>query len=152
MIGGRIRQLGAPADVFSAPLDEEVAAFVGVETIVPANVVERSDGLVRLAAGAHVIEAVAGDGFERALVCLRPEDVSISAGGEHIPGSARNKLSGSVRRIVPSGADARVEIECGFTVIARVTRRSIDDLRLREGTPVVASFKATAVHLIPRQG
>jgi tungstate transport system ATP-binding protein len=150
MIEGRIRQLGAPSDVFSAPVDEQVAAFVGVETIVPANVLERSDGLIRLTAGPHVIEAVGEGGFERALVCLRPEDVSISPVGEHISGSARNKLSGSVRRIVPSGADARVEIDCGFPVIARVTRRSLDDLGLREGAPVVASFKATAVHLIPR--
>jgi molybdopterin-binding protein len=31
-----------------------------------------------------------------------------------------------------------------------VTRRSLDDLGIDEGSLVVASFKATAVHLIPK--
>jgi molybdopterin-binding protein len=43
-----------------------------------------------------------------------------------------------------------VEIDCGFTLTARITRRSSDDLGLDEGVNVVATFKATAVHLIPK--
>ncbi|MEX0749751.1 MAG: ABC transporter ATP-binding protein [Dehalococcoidia bacterium] len=150
MIGGRIRQIGAPASVFGAPADEATAAFVGVETIVPADVTSRSEGLVTLTAHGHVIEAIASGPFKRALVCVRPEDVSVSTGGEIVAGSARNHLPGSVRRVVMLGADARVEIDCGFPVIARVTRRSVEDLGLAEGASVVASFKATAVHLIPK--
>ncbi len=151
LIGGQIRQIGAPAEVFGAPADEAVAAFVGVETMIPATVVGRQDGLVALSAGTCTIEAVADGVFERALVCLRPEDVTISGVGEAIPSSARNKIVGRVRRIVPTGADARVEVDCGgFPLIARLTRRSIEDLGLAPGVDVVASFKATAVHLIPK--
>jgi len=150
MIGGRIRQVGTPAEVFGAPADEETAAFVGIETIVAASVVGRSDGLVTLRAGDHLIEAIAEGDFGEALVCVRPEDVSLSPGGEGVAGSARNKLAGRVQRIVPRGADARVELDCGFPVIARVTRRSVEDLGIAPGSDVVASFKATAVHLIPK--
>jgi tungstate transport system ATP-binding protein len=150
MLAGRIVQAGTPSDVFSAPVDEDVAAFVGIETIVPATVQRREDGLMVLDAAGQQVEAVATGDFTRALVCLRPEDVSISAGGEQVGGSARNKLAGRIRRIVPSGVDARVEVDCGFPLIARVTRRSVDDLHLDVGTPVVASFKATAVHVIPK--
>jgi tungstate transport system ATP-binding protein len=150
MIGGRIRQIGAPADVFGAPADEETAAFVGVETIVAAEVVVRGEGLLTLIAAGHLIEAVASGDFTRALVCLRPEDVSVSTGGGLSAGSVRNRMPGRVRRIVTLGGDARIEIDCGFTVIARITRRSVEDLALAEGTDVVASFKATAVHLIPK--
>ena len=39
LMGGRLRQVGPAAEVFAAPVDEEVAAFVGVETIVPAGAV-----------------------------------------------------------------------------------------------------------------
>ncbi len=148
MIRGRITHTGTPSDVFGTPADEETAAFVGVETMIPATVVGRDGGLVRLAAGGHEIEAVAAGDFTSALVCLRPEDVSISPGGEHAVGSARNRISGRVTRVTRSGADARVEIDCGFPLIARVTRRSLDDLGIDTGSSVVATFKATAVHLI----
>jgi len=151
LIGGRIRQVGPPAEVFGAPAEEEVAAFVGIETIFPARVTSREEGLITLAAGAHLVEAVGEGQFERALVCVRPEDVTLGPASERVePGSARNHIPGRVRRIVLTGADARVEVDCGFPLAARVTRRSVEDLGLREGSDVVATFKATAVHLIPR--
>jgi len=37
LINGRLHQVGKPQEVFSAPVDPEVAAFVGVETIIPAQ-------------------------------------------------------------------------------------------------------------------
>jgi tungstate transport system ATP-binding protein len=150
LIGGRIRQIGSPSEVFSAPVDESVAAFVGIETISAGDVTDRRDGLVTLNVCGHVVEAVGSGDFARALVCLRPEDVSLYAPGEHVPGSARNKIAGRVTRVVTTGADARVEIDCGFPLMARITRRSVADLDIREGSPIVASFKATAVHLIPK--
>ena len=119
--------------------------------MIPATVTGDDAGLLTLTAAGHAIEAIAVPGaFRDALVCLRPEDVSIAPGREATPGSARNKLPGVVTRIVPSGADARIEIDCGFPLIARITRRSVDELSLAPGTRVVASFKATAVHLIAK--
>jgi molybdopterin-binding protein len=150
IIGGRIRQLGPPSDVFSAPADEDVAAFVGVENMLPGRVTSRAEGLVTLAVGDHEVEAVSTGDFDRALVCLRPEDVSLAPRGEQLAGSARNKLIGRVTRVTATGADARVEVDCGFPLVARITRRSLDDLGVAPGVELVASFKATAVHLIRR--
>ncbi len=152
LMRGRIVQSGAPAEVFGAPATEEVAAFVGIETMIPARVIGRSGGLVALIAGTQTIDAVDQGGlpFDEALVCLRPEDISLSRAGEAAATSARNSVTGRVRRIVATGADARIEIDCGFTLTARITRRSLDELDLDAGTDVTASFKATAVHLIPR--
>ena len=150
MISGRLRQLGPPQDVFGSPADEDVAAFVGVETMVPGTVVGRSEGLVTLSAGGHEIEALDRGALVRALICLRPEDVSIAPAGEQATGSARNRLAGTVARITPRGADVRVEVDCGFPLIARVTQRSLDDLGIGPGARVIATFKATAVHLIPK--
>jgi len=36
----------------------------------------------------------------------------------------------------------------GFPLVATVTARSVADLGLTEGGPIVAAFKASAVHLI----
>ncbi len=149
LIGGRIRQVGTPAQVFGSPADEDVAAFVGVETMFEACVVTRGDGIVVLRAGVHQIEAVDRGDFARALVCVRPEDVSIATTAE-TASSVRNRLPGRVRRIAAAGASARVELDCGVPVVARITRRSMEEMGLDAGSEVIASFKATAVHLIPK--
>lgn len=153
LAGGRLRQVGPTAEVFTAPADETVAAYVGVETVAPARVLAAGDGLVTLQVGEAQVE-VAADGFAAtdALLCLRPEDVVLAPGDVTAPGSARNHLRGVVRRIVTSGSQVRVELDCGFPLIASITRRSLEELGLAAGTPLVASFKATAAHLIPRGG
>jgi molybdopterin-binding protein len=56
-----------------------------------------------------------------------------------------------VRRITSAGAEVRVEIDCGFPLVASITRRSLEELGLAPGCALIASFKATAVHLIPRE-
>ncbi|MEX0683440.1 MAG: ABC transporter ATP-binding protein [Dehalococcoidia bacterium] len=149
LIAGRIRQLGSPAEIFSAPADEEVAAFVGVETIAEGRVETIADGLASVRVGDHTIEAggevTPGDPV---LVCLRPEDVALGPRTEGTATSARNRLPATVRRIVPSGPWLRVEMDAGFPLVALITKQSLEDLALAPGSPVLATFKATAVHLI----
>jgi molybdopterin-binding protein len=49
---------------------------------------------------------------------------------------------------VNAGPLARVAVDArGTTIVATVTARSVRELELAMGTEVVASFKATAVHL-----
>lgn len=151
LLGGRLRQVGPAADVFAAPVDEEVAAFVGVETMVPAHAVGDAGGLARLEVAGRVIEAVVkGPLAPDVLVCLRPEDVVLAPPDGVMSSSARNRLPGVITRVVPLGAQARVTVDCGFPLVAVVTRRSLEELGLVEGAQVMASFKASAVHLIPR--
>ena len=151
LAGGRVRQVGPTAEVFAAPADETVASYVGVETVVLAQVVSSRDGLVTLKVGDAQVEAAA-DGFatDEALFCLRPDDVVLSPGDIVVSDSARNHLRGVVKRIVVVGSEVRVEVDCGFPLVATITRRSQEELRLEVGSKVGASFKATAVHLIPR--
>ncbi|OLB56070.1 MAG: hypothetical protein AUI03_05325 [Nitrospirae bacterium 13_2_20CM_2_62_8] len=66
--------------------------------------------------------------------------------------SARNRLSGTVRGVSSMGALLRVEIDCGFSLSAIVTRSAMEDLHLIAGGPVVAAVKTGAIHLVPRQG
>ena len=149
LIGGRVRQMGTPAEVFSTPADEEVAAFVGVETIAEGRVEGVAGGLATVSVGERVVEAggevSAGDSV---LVCLRPEDVTLGPPAEGAATSARNHLPATVRRVVPSGPWVRVELDAGFPVVALITKQSLEDLALAPGSAVVATFKATAVHLI----
>ena len=152
MIGGRIRQVGPPSLVFSAPADEEVATFLGVETIVPGHVRSMEDGLAVVDVAGRRVEAATADGPEgEVLVCLRPEDVVLSPAGDHpLPTSARNRLPAVVQRIVNVGSQVRVDLDAGFRLVALITKQSLEELSLEAGSRVEASFKATAVHLISR--
>jgi molybdate transport system ATP-binding protein len=152
MMGGRIRQVGSPAEVFGSPVDGEVAAFVGVETIVPGRVRSVDGGVALVEVAGQLVEggfeASAGDDV---LLCLRPEDVTLSAiGGQAATTSARNHLRGRVARVTPSGPYVRVAIDAGFPLVALITKQSLEDLSLAPGSDVVATFKAAAVHLIRR--
>jgi TOBE domain len=55
-------------------------------------------------------------------------------------------LRAPIARITPLGNRARVSVG---PLVAEVTTASIERLALREGEPVVASFKATAARLLP---
>jgi len=152
MNGGRIAQIGSVAEVMNRPADEFVASFVGVETVLPGRVVETSDGVFVAAVEGGEIQAVGhvrtGEGV---LCCIRPEHVTLSTNTSFSETSARNVFSGAIRKITPLGLFHRVHLNCGFDLVAYVTRQSLETLSLEEGKSVIASFKATAVHVIPRQ-
>ena len=151
VLGGRLRQIGPADQVFSAPADHEVADFVGVETAVAGEVVLAENGQVTVVVGDQQLEAVDNVAVGRSvLFCLRPEDVTLWAGDELPPSSARNRLSGSILKLIPRGPLMHVVVDCGFQVRALITRRSAQELALEPGTTVMVTFKASAVHLIPR--
>jgi tungstate transport system ATP-binding protein len=168
LLQGRLRQCDAPERVLAAPIDADVAAFVGVETRLHGRVVEVRNGLAMVEAAGHHLEAVSKVGPGRAvLFCLRPEDVTLWSddhpGHDDRPGSgdrpgvgpggalssARNRLRGRVSRVTSSGPLVRVNVDCGVPLVALITRASADEMGLAVGRPVVATFKATAAHLIP---
>ena len=152
LIGGRLRQVGTPDEVFGAPADPEVALFAGVETILPAQVLEVGEEVTRLRVGDHVVEVTAmpPQGDTRPLLLIGPGDVVVSREVE-AGGSARNRFRGRVVRVEPIGRAMRVVLDCGFPLIAHLTRASVRELGLAADVEVTASFKATAPHLLPRR-
>ena len=62
--------------------------------------------------------------------------------------SARNRFPGIVRSVEVDGVMGLVELDAGpFRITAAVTRDSIEELGLAEGTPATATVKATSVML-----
>ncbi|MGD0500580.1 MAG: ABC transporter ATP-binding protein [Bryobacteraceae bacterium] len=155
MVDGRIRQAGPVQEVFRHPADAQVAESVGVENVLPVEVAARDGGLLTLRVGAARIECVAGgEDFAAPAVplpawaCIRAEDVTLTRDAGQAS-SARNRLAGRVRAVTLEGPLARVELDCGFPLVAAITAQSAADMRLKSGDVVCAVMKATAVHLIP---
>ncbi len=148
---GRIRQIGPVDEVFSRPVDAEVAASVGVETVVPGEIVESADGLVTARVGAALVRAAQPAVVSRSVfVCIRAEDVTLEGSPRADVVSARNRWTGRVLAIQPEGGVVRVTFDCGFLLSALITRPAYDELHLTVDSTVTAVVKATAVHLIPR--
>jgi len=149
MNGGRILQAGFPEEVMNHPVDEFVASFVGVETILSGKVIKRNGGSLIASVEGKEIEAV-GDARlgETVVLCIRPENVTLSTRPSQEKTSARNVFPGRVSKISPLGLYQKVHLHCGFPLVAYVTNHSLEELSLTEGKEVRASFKATAVNVI----
>ena len=137
------------------PADEFVASFVGVETILTGSVIRREGGSISvlLFGSNQEIEAVgeARPG-ETLVLCIRPENVVLSTGLSRDVTSARNVFQGKITKVVPMGFYHRIELDCGFPLVAYVTDHSLEGLSLHPGKDVKASFKATAIHVVRRKG
>jgi molybdopterin-binding protein len=152
VVDGAIRQVGPTTEVFAAPVDEEVASLVGAEVIIPGRCVSCKDGIANIRVGDRVIEGVVRNGAAGdVLVVLRPEDITLAKPDEHLPeSSARNHLHGRVTRVTLLGYQARVVVDCGFPIVAVITKQSLDEMGIASGQEIVATFKAHSVHLIPK--
>jgi molybdate transport system ATP-binding protein len=152
MIDGKLRQAGAVESVFDSPADADVAAAVGVETICPARVIQRSAGLVTVEIGpARLVAVDIDDPGPEVFACIRAESVTIERNASGNSTSARNHLRGRIVSVIPEGPLARVALDCGFRLNAIVTRQSEEEMHLREGEQVTAVVKATSIRIVPRR-
>lgn len=151
LLNGRVAQVGAPEEVFYQPATEEVAWFVGVETILPGQVVSYTGGLAVVDIGCGTVEvARSGCGDDAVFVCLRPEDINLCVGG-HPSLSGSNIFEGKVMKTMPAGPHIRVIVDCGVPMVALLTRPDFRNLNVSVGKRVLLSFKSAAAHLIPRE-
>jgi ABC-type sulfate/molybdate transport systems ATPase subunit len=143
IVEGRLRQVGSPSDLVAAPVDPFVATFTGAN-IVPGSAAPGSNGLteVVLDVGGSMWSTEPGSG--RVALTVYPWEVALS---HDVPGdSAVNHIKAPITRLTTLGNRARVAVG---PLVAEVTTASVERLDLREGQPVVASFKATAARLLP---
>ncbi|MEN6443790.1 MAG: ABC transporter ATP-binding protein [Methanoregula sp.] len=145
---GTIVQTGEPTDVFQHPADTFVAEFLGIGNIIRGrssitgtlSEITTETGAVFFSASCFYGDVVA---------TLYPEDVILSPAP--FVSSARNCLFATVSQIIPLGSTARIILDAGFPLTALLTRESCRELDLWPGSPVYATFKASAVHVIPVQ-
>ena len=149
MQAGRVLQQAVPQEIFSKPASKDVADFVGIETILAGEITGKSENLCSVTAGDRTLEVVSEcDKGDSVFVCVRPEAVSVSKTAE--ANSARNHFKGRINSAEPWRLEYKLVIDCGFNLIAAVTKQSVDNMGLKAGDEVFASFKATAAHLIKR--
>jgi len=145
---GQILQQGRPMDIFSRPALPSVAKIIGIENLLFGKVTSSEAGTVTLAVGKA--QLIAGGSIlpnETCFAAFRAEEVVLEV-GQAPQSSARNRLSGIVREIVPHGPQMRVSIDCGFLLTACITLSSAHRLSLKAGMKITAVVKASAIHVL----
>ena len=143
---GRVVQAGTPAELAQRPRSAPVAALMG-QNWLPGTAAARDGEVWTVETGDLRVTAVA-DGNEppalgaAAYVLVDPRDVTLHR--EHPEGSAQNVLHAAVAGVVDVGGPLRVTLDCRPPLVVEITRRAADALHVAPGTPVWASFKATA--------
>ncbi|NMC74438.1 MAG: ABC transporter ATP-binding protein [Geobacteraceae bacterium] len=153
MKSGRIVQEGTPLKVMNNPVNEFVASFVGMECMVDGRVMDNNEGALTIDVQGKPVHAMGDLTVGSRVYCgIRPENVTIE---EKYPGektSARNIFPARVESIASVGPFLKLTLDCGFPLASFISRESFASLGIAEGKEVVASFKATAVHLIRERG
>jgi tungstate transport system ATP-binding protein len=149
LVNGEIVQTGNARAIFESPRNREIAEFVGMENIIDGVVKTNEGNMAAIDVNSKIIEAITEYGVgEKVSVCIRPEDVTLAL--SRVSSSARNSLAGTVNWAAFSGPLCRIEIDCGFPLIALVTKRSAEELGLKKGTQVYGTIKAVSIHVIGR--
>ncbi|TMQ01580.1 MAG: molybdenum ABC transporter ATP-binding protein [Verrucomicrobia bacterium] len=151
LANGKVAQTGTVQEVFSRPANLAVAGIVAVETVQPGRIVKTANDLVTVSIGNTLLCALEQNpppGTNQVHVCIRAEDVVLFKDAE-TPGSPRNRLPAVVESVTPAGPLIRIDLDCGFPLVAMLTRQACEELDLQPGARVVALVKAPQVHLIP---
>jgi tungstate transport system ATP-binding protein len=150
LLAGRLVQTGNATDIFRSPQNEEVAHFVGMENIIEGVISASDEGIATVNIGGNGLQAVSNYPVGRQVyACIRPEDITLALSSTQ--SSARNSFRANVTRVTTLGPLSRVEMNCGFPLVALITRISAEELDLQVGKEVYATFKATGVHIMERK-
>ncbi|MFI0189966.1 ABC transporter ATP-binding protein [Streptomyces sp. NPDC017082] len=145
MNGGRVEQLGAPADLYENPRTTFVANFLGTSNLIEAEVDTRSgDDIVLRAGGGRLVLPAARCATPPAaggkvLAGIRPEKISLTHAGEAggIP-AGRNRVTGTISDASFIGVSTQYVVDspvcAGLSVYVQNVER---DTRLVPGAEVV---------------
>jgi molybdate transport system ATP-binding protein len=145
---GRVIQEGTPSELAGSPRSAFVADFTGAVVLTG---VARSgpNGLTRveLDGGGEVMSTDPGEGPVAASVY--PWEIAIEpASAAAAPGSTQNHVPVEILSVTRIGNRVRLGLAGPQPLAAEITGVAVDELGLRAGARVIASWKASATRLV----
>jgi spermidine/putrescine transport system ATP-binding protein len=144
MNGGRIEQLGPPADLYERPATAFVASFLGVSNLLPGTV-EAADA-IRLDDGTVVRTRVNGRSG-RVAAGVRPEKITIGTGG------GANELAGTVSETAYIGVATQIVVRTAAGTVQVFAQNMDAGGRVPvPGTNVVLSWAPESTFVVDAEG
>lgn len=136
MNGGEIRQAASPIEIYRRPADSFVADFIGQTNLI--NIEAPVSGGVS-ALGQRIEGITMPLGLTKAILCVRPEDVALSAPRE-------GALSGKISFIRDLGATTETFVDvAGHQIVAVSTQRSQQQLAVGQAVGIAFDHEACVV-------
>ncbi|WP_098898117.1 ABC transporter ATP-binding protein [Streptomyces sp. st77] len=145
MNGGRVEQLGAPADLYENPRTTFVANFLGTSNLIGGEIVSTGENLVVAAGGGKLAlprercsaSSTAAGG--RLLLGIRPEKISLAhADDADDIAAGRNRVTGRITDSSFIGVSTQYVVESPAGTALQVYEQNIErDTRLVPGAEVV---------------
>jgi spermidine/putrescine transport system ATP-binding protein len=148
MAGGRIEQVGPPAELYEAPATTYVAGFLGVANLMGATASGAAGGgHCRVRLGEFELAAAGGDtgASGDVKVVIRPERVVLEPYGTTGP----NRVPGMVERLVYQGASTQlvVRLATGEPLQALIQNQG-QSIGWRQGTAIAVHLPADALRVL----
>ena len=142
MKDGRVLQVGVPKDLYERPRTRFVADFVGINNLVPGNVVEHHGERLVVDTALGRLEAIApGAVAGRCVLAIRPENIALVTASGPRPG---NVVRGRIAFVAYLGNTLRYDVEApGGQILKTDIRDPWHHEPLRIGREVVLSFPAS---------
>ncbi|EFE77977.1 ABC transporter ATP-binding protein [Streptomyces filamentosus] len=145
MNGGRVEQLGAPADLYENPRTTFVANFLGTSNLIEGEIVSTGDALVVAAGGGKLTlprercSASSTSSGGRLLLGIRPEKISLAhADDADSIAAGRNRVTGRITDSSFIGVSTQYVVESPAGTALQVYEQNVDRrTRLLPGAEVV---------------
>ncbi|MEU9672743.1 MULTISPECIES: ABC transporter ATP-binding protein [Streptomyces] len=145
MNGGRVEQLGAPADLYENPRTTFVANFLGTSNLIGGEIVSTGENLVVAAGGGKLsvprerCSASSTSSGGRLLLGIRPEKISLAhADDADSIAAGRNRVTGRITDSSFIGVSTQYVVESPAGTALQVYEQNIErDTRLVPGAEVV---------------
>jgi spermidine/putrescine transport system ATP-binding protein len=144
MNGGRIEQLGPPAELYERPATAFVAGFLGASNLLPGTV--EGTGAIRLADGT-LVRATTNGRTGQVAAGVRPEKITIGAGG------GANELAGTVSETAYIGVATQVVVRTAAGIVQVFAQNMDAGGRVPgPGTNVVLSWAPESTFVVEAEG
>ncbi|MFG3394927.1 ABC transporter ATP-binding protein [Streptomyces parvus] len=145
MNGGRVEQLGAPADLYENPRTTFVANFLGTSNLIGGEIVSTGENLVVAAGGGKLsvprerCSASSTSSGGRLLLGIRPEKISLAhADDADSIAAGRNRVTGRITDSSFIGVSTQYVVESPAGTALQVYEQNVDRrTRLLPGAEVV---------------
>ncbi len=145
---GKISQIGTPDEIFTSPVDEFTAQFVGYENIFEGVAKFDSDSGINKIKINDLTIAASAQKEGNVKVCIRPESIVIAKNPPKET-SFRNSLKGKIENTRELGNICHIFVICeSEKFLITITKQARTNLDLRINSEVHISFKATDVKLL----
>jgi molybdate transport system ATP-binding protein len=148
---GGIEQIGPPKEIFSKPINENVAKLVGMNNIFKGKILDIINNEVMIQSHKKIIALRMG-GLqigEEVTWCIRPDQVMVVREDRPLGKAvASNIFSVKITEIISNGATYLLYIDGDFDLEIEMPSHAFERLGLEQGQIIRVSLKKSAIHII----